>query len=72
MNPLDFPQIATEWGGTGVAFAALSMVVRSLWMRLMEQIEGRLADHKDHAQQMSENTRTLERALDVMEGRSRG
>lgn len=73
MNPIDIPEIARDFG-LFVAMAVAAIVVmgwtiRALWNRLNVQIDGRMEDHKTHSAQMAENTKTLERALDVMEGR---
>lgn len=76
MNPLDIPDVAEKFGLfvalAAVVIVALSWVVRALWNRLNEQTDNRFDDHKTHAAQISDNTRTLEQALKIFEGSGRG
>ena len=73
MNPIDISDVARDFGlfvaMAVAALLAMGWTIRALWTRLNAQIDGRLDDHKLHSGQMADNTKTLERALDVMEGR---
>lgn len=63
MTQIDVPNFIEAYGLPGLIILALLWVVRALWVRLNEQVDARFADHKSHAEQMAENTKTLDHAL---------
>ena len=76
MNPIDVTDVAEKFGLfvalVAVVIIGMGWVIRSLWMRLNEQIDNRFTDHKAHSGQMADNTKTLEQALKIFEGSGRG
>jgi hypothetical protein len=76
MTPVDLTGIARDFG-LFVAMAVavilgMGLTIRALWTRLNEQNDGRLSDHKAHAEQMRESMKTLDGALEVVRGVARG
>lgn len=69
---MDWPSIISEIGGglPAVVIIALGVAVAALWRRINNLHDARISDQKEHAAQMLENTRTLETAMRLMEGRN--
>ena len=67
---MDGTTIIEIYGLPGVMIVGLGLAVLRLWARLNEVSDARLADHKDHMAQFMENSRTLDKALEVV-GRKR-
>lgn len=76
MNPVDIPQIASEYGLfvalVVVVVVAMGWVIKALWSRLNDQIDARFDDQKAHAAQMAENVKAMDRAFDLVGGTRHG
>lgn len=69
---MDWGAIIGELGG-GLSAAVIAALGWWGWQnqrRANELQDARVADHKEHSAQMLENTRTLDTAIRVMEGRN--
>ncbi len=67
---MDFDTILTALGGgvPAVIIAVLGWVVWHLYQRVQTQNDARIADQKEHAAQLMENSRALDRAIAFVKG----
>lgn len=72
MDGIDIPSFIEAYGLPGLIILGLGWVVRALWGRLNEMTDARHSDHKEHANQMAEVTKSLDNAIRFIEGSGRG
>lgn len=68
---IDIPQLLSTYGLPGLLIGVLLYAVRAQWLRNNDVQDARIEDGKAEAIRTLEITRTLERAIAVVEGRSR-
>lgn len=68
---IDIPSLLSAYGLPGLIIGVLLYAVSALWSRSNVVQDARIEDGKAEAQRTLEITRTLERAIAVVEGRNR-
>ena len=69
MDVIDAPGLIETYGLPGLIMVGMGWAVIHLWRSLSAEREAHMQTHRDHTGQLVEAIRTLDKAMEIAEGR---